>query len=169
MPKTKPKGKPTPEVGPVTYIMLAREFYKVAERSSDLDGTLSRPLYFLYFHALELAFKAFLRSHHVPTEELKKSKGHTITELYEDCKKLGLVIGPIDQTDIGNIVNMLEAANEYQGLRYFNPDLQALPSLAWTRGTVGDVITMLEGKLGAATPGPATKLIFVLGKPEPIK
>src|ERR1035438_2796025 len=167
--RTKAKRRPTPEVDPIAFVKLAREFYNLAERSSDLEASLSKPLYFLYFHALELAFKAFLRSHHVPTSELqKKDKGHTLTVLYEDCRKLGLVIGPLDQFDIGNIVNMLQLANEYQGLRYFNPDLKSLPTLAWTRETVGELITTLEAKLGvvASTPGPATKLVFVWGKPE---
>jgi len=153
------------------FLKLAREFYKLAERSSDLEASLSKPLYFLYFHALELAFKAFLRSHHVPTSELqKKDKGHTSTVLYEDCRKLGLVIGPGDQTDIGNVVNMLQMANEYQGLRYFNPDLKSLPTLAWTRGTVGELISVLEANFGVAVtvPGPAAKLIFVFGKREPM-
>jgi hypothetical protein len=112
-----------------------------------------------------------LRSHHVPTGELqKKDKGHAITVLYEDCRKRGLVIGPGDQFDIGNIVNMLHLANEYQGLRYFNPDLKSLPTLTWTRETVGELITTLEARLGVvanAAPGPAKKLIFVWGKPEP--
>jgi hypothetical protein len=170
MAKRKAKPKPIPEVDPIAFARLARAFYKVAEGSS-VDGTLSKPLYFLYFHALELAFKAFLRLHHVPTGELqKKDKGHTITVLYEDCRRLGLVIGPGDKFDIGNIVNMLQAANEYQGLRYFNPDLKSLPTLAWTRETVGELITTLEARLGivaAATPGPAKSLIFVWGKPEP--
>jgi hypothetical protein len=167
-----PKGKVNPEVEPIAFIKLAREFYNLAKRSSDLEATLSKPLYFLYFHALELAFKAYLRSHRVPTSELqKKNKGHTITVLYEDCRRLGLVIGPSDQTDIGNIVNMLQMANEYQGLRYFNPDLKSLPTLAWTRGTVGELITSIEVKLdvAAAVPGPATKLMFVWAKPEPRK
>jgi hypothetical protein len=82
------------------------------------------------------------------------------------------VIGPGDKFDIGNIVNMLQAASEYQGLRYFNPDLKSLPTLEWTRETVGELITTLEARLGVAavvTPGPAKKLIFVWGKPEPKK
>ena len=53
------KRKPTPEVDPIAFLKLAREFYTVAERSSDLKSSISKPLYFLYFHALELAFKAF--------------------------------------------------------------------------------------------------------------
>jgi hypothetical protein len=166
------KRKPTPEIDALAFVRLAREFYHVAERSSDLEGSLSKPLYFLYFHALELAFKGFLRSQNVTTRELeKKEKGHTLTVLYEDCRNLGLVIGPRDHVDIVNIVNMLHLANEYQGLRYFNPDLKGLPTLAWTRETVGELITMLEAKLGivCAPSGPATKLIFVWDKPQPQK
>src|ERR1017187_1573777 len=122
--RTKAKRRPTPEVDPIAFVKLAREFYNLAERSSDLEASLSKPLYFLYFHALELAFKAFLRSHHVPTSELqKKDKGHTLTVLYEDCRKLGLVIGPLDQFDIGNMGIFLHRGKGIKGWGSFNPVL----------------------------------------------
>ena len=164
-----PKRKTAPEIDPVSLLNLAREFYTAADSiKAELDF-LSKPLYFLRFHALELAFKAFLRSHNVPTMELmQKDKGHKLTTLYGQCRQRGLVIGPEDQTDIGNIVALLEEANEYQGLRYFNPGIKALPRLDWTRETTHKLIRTVELKLGVGSetaPGPAKKLIFVLGKP----
>jgi hypothetical protein len=163
-----PRAKPTREIDPTSFLRLARDFYTVAERASDLEGSLSKPLYFLYFHALELAFKAFLRWHNVSMVVLQKKRGHQLRKLYEDCRQLGLVIGTRDQVDIGNIVNLLEGANEYEGLRYFNPDLKSLPTLSWTRETVKELIETLELRLEVlpnAAPGPATRLLIVWGKP----
>jgi hypothetical protein len=165
-----PEVKQTIEIEPISFLSLEREFYATAERAFDLGDSFNKPLYFLYFHTLELAFKAFLRSHNVPTRELKDKKGHELTELYEACCKLGLVIGTSDPVQIGNIVKMLKGANEYQGLRYFNPDLSALPSLAWTREVVLELIQIVELRLQAASMAaflPASKLVIIWDKPTP--
>ena len=93
-----PKTKQTPEVDPISFSNRAREFYTAAEQVFGQQGSsaLSWPLYFLYFHTLELAFKAFLRSHGFSTAQLLK-KRHQLSKLYEDCRQLGLVIGPRDE------------------------------------------------------------------------
>jgi hypothetical protein len=44
-----------------------------------------------------MAFKAFLRFYNVPTLELKDKKGHQLGKLYEDCRDLGLKLGPEDR------------------------------------------------------------------------
>jgi len=67
----------------------------------------------------ELALKAFLRTADVPIVAGGKRRHHHITELYEECRGLGLKIGPDDALDIRNVVALLEGANEEQGLRYF--------------------------------------------------
>src|SRR6266436_4446225 len=72
------------------------------------------PTYFLYAHAAELALKAFLRAHNPEVEY-----GHELTVLYEKCRDIGLVIGQNEQTQIGNVVRLLDSANKDQGLRYF--------------------------------------------------
>src|ERR1022692_4208865 len=56
-----------------------------------------------------------------------------ITELYEECRGLGLRIGPDDVFDIHNVVVLLEGANEEQGLRYFKQKGSSIPELSWTR------------------------------------
>jgi|SRR5579864_2147645 len=165
-----PKTKQTREIEPISFLSLARQFYAASERVFEpQDHLLSKPLYFLYFQTLELAFKAFLRSHNVPTRDLKDKKGHQLVELYEDCRNHGFTIGPSDQVDIGNVVNMLEKANEYQGLRYFNPDLAMLPTLSWTRDVVQKAIRATELRLettSQATPLSASKFVMVFDKPR---
>jgi hypothetical protein len=164
------KSKQSSEIEPISFLTLARQFYSASERVFEpQDDLLSKPLYFLYFHALELAFKAFLRSHNVPTRDLKNKKGHKLIELYEDCRQRGLVIGISDQFQIGNVVNLLTGANEDQGLRYFNPNLKGLPSLSWTRGVVQELIRTVELRLqttSQATPLPASKLVFIWDMPK---
>jgi hypothetical protein len=162
------KAKRIVDIRPLLFLNRARQFHDASERVFGGHQRLDMPLYFLYFHTLELAFKAFLRHHNVPTSELKFKKGHRLAELYEDCRNLGFVIGPSDRTDIGNVVSLLEGANECEGLRYFNPDLKCLPSLSWTREVVREVIRVVGSLVEPVPtpPGPATKFVFTFDKPR---
>lgn len=161
------RAKVTNEIDAIVFLNNASDFYKASERVFVPKQLLNKPLHFLYFHTLELAFKAYLRSHNVPTRELRR-KGHNLVDLYADCRARGFVIGPTDQYDIGNVVNMLQGANEDQGLRYFNPETKSWPTLSWTREVVQNVIRKVEERLGVSAdriPGPATSIVFVYGKP----
>jgi hypothetical protein len=165
-----PKTKATPEIEPKSFLYRAREFYATAERAFDPEKPFSWPLYFLYFNTIELAFKAFLRWHKLPMRELGGKKGHQLIRLYERCRGLGLVIGPADRFQIGNVVNLLERANECQGLLYFNPDLVSLPSLEWTRQIAQELIQTVESRLEVEpnpAPGPAVKMMIVWDRPRP--
>jgi HEPN domain-containing protein len=89
----------------------------------------SHPIHFLYFHAIELALKAYLRSHKVSVK-----RTHRISTLYQECRSRGLQIRRDDGTDIANVVNLLESNNEGAGFRYYDPDAGGtLPELSWTR------------------------------------
>ena len=138
------KTTKTSAVHAMYFFFRAREFFSAAE---ELFASENRPqaphewinpIYFGYSHAVELALKAFLRSHNPEVEF-----GHELTEIYKECVALGLVIGPDDRTQIGNIVALLDSGNEGAGFRYFmGPGL--LPDLAWTREVVGRLIDAVE-------------------------
>jgi hypothetical protein len=76
---------------------------------------LQSPLYLLYNHAAELAFKAFLMAKNIPFP-----KTHELAKLYAECRSLGLVIGPNDRFEIGTIVSLLDSGNKDQGFRYLS-------------------------------------------------
>jgi hypothetical protein len=62
---------------------------------------------------------------------------------------------------------MLKVANDFQGLRYFNPDVNVLPSLTWTREVVLELIRTAQLRLetaSMATPLRALRLGFTFGK-----
>src|ERR1700722_17982926 len=65
-----------------TFLYRSREFFAAAEQVIDEHKLLNMPLYFLYFHTLELTMKAYLRFRNVTTKELKNKKGHNIIALY---------------------------------------------------------------------------------------
>lgn len=149
---------------------LRNEYHEAANCLFNEHPTLRDPIHFLYFHAVELALKAFLRSHNIQILGTWRSRqsGHKLTKLYEECRGLGFTIGPDDKFEIGNIVSLLEKANEDQGLRYFNPKSGVMAALSWTREVVEHLMRAVELHLGAQqgpTSGPATKLTIILGKP----
>ena len=117
------------------FFMRAAEFLEAAD---ELFASENRtplkwwyPTYFLYAHATELALKAFWRAHNLMVE-----RTHSLVYLYEKSRDKGLAIGPRDQTQIGNIVRLLDSANTDQGLQYFFKPPVNLPDLAWTREVV---------------------------------
>jgi hypothetical protein len=127
----------------ISFLGFARQYQRSANLLYDADKTLSTPTYFMYMHAIELALKAFLRAFDLPIGHGGR-KHHEITELYEECRALGLRIGPDDRFDIGNVVGLLESANEEQGLRYFTEKGTSFPDLAWTRDVVEKLLCAVE-------------------------
>jgi hypothetical protein len=97
----------------------------------------------MYAQAMELAFKAFLRARGIPIDKRSGTWGHGLTELYEKCRGLGLTISPNDRFDIGNVVTLMDHANEHEGLRYFNPDLKAFADISWIRQVVHDLMEVI--------------------------
>jgi HEPN domain len=168
------------DASPMAFLNFAREYHEAAEllfalnRSRGTPVTGHRPLtnviYFLYFHSMELALKAFLRSHDVSIDPHRKH--HELTRLYEECLHWGLEIGPDDRAKIGSIVNLLEAGNEYQDFRYFSLNSSTRPDLVWTRDVVEQLMRGVERCIEADSKrneasGKPVKLIIELGEPKP--
>jgi hypothetical protein len=152
---------------------MAREYRDAANQPLDLDQgcAFSNPTNFLYFHAVELALKAFLRSFNCPIIGTRR-KSHKLRQLYEECRSLGLRVGPDDRIGIANIVDLLGAGNESQGFRYFNLGSVAVPHLSRTRQVVEDLMHAVEARVTppdnqSGTPGPPAKLIIAYGGPVP--
>jgi|ERR1017187_2246383 hypothetical protein len=133
----------------VSFLGFAKQYHQAANELLDLhatDGLLRDPIYFLYFHAVEMALKAFLRAHDVRITGTPwvREKGHRLFELYEECRSLGLSLGQKDRIGIRNIVILLDSGNKYQGLRYFTLESGSLPDLTWTRNVVEQLIKAVQ-------------------------
>jgi hypothetical protein len=154
------KKKAASDVHPLAFLNMARQYHEAAEelfaageRRASVGGqrAITDPTYFLYFHTMELAFKAYLRAYNRPIP-MNSKEGHKLTEMYKECRTLGLVIGIDGQFTIGNILNLLESGNEYQGFRYYNPNSTSKPDLAWTREGVDAVMQSVSGQMQALFP-----------------
>jgi hypothetical protein len=122
------------------YHDAANELFVIADaRQQTKDRRkFDSPVYLLYFHTIELALKAFLRTHN------KTRKHHNLTKLYSDSRDLGLVIGSQDKFQIGNIVSLLDSANKDQGLRYFNLGTVTTADLPWVREVTAELMRAVE-------------------------
>ena len=166
-----PNTKPVTEVSAIAVFNQARGYLHTANRSFDeTKSNISNPINSLYFHAVELTLKAFLRSRGVTRRRNRRE--HELKELYGECRVLGLVIDPADQPDIENIVNPLMTGNEDQGFRYCNHKSVVVADLSWTREVVEKLIQAVGPQVGVRldqdiVPGVAVKFIMMIGKPVP--
>jgi HEPN domain-containing protein len=161
----------TSDVHAMFFFFRAGEFFSASEEllasanRSKAPNRWEYPIYFGYSHTVELALKAFLRSHKPEVEF-----GHVLTKIYGDCVALGLVIDANDQTHIANILTWLDEGNEESGFRYFMRT-NALPDLAWTRQVVGRLIEAVEPHVKCAEKdnpsglGTVVGIRLVFGKP----
>jgi hypothetical protein len=141
----------------------------VSEQRPKIHGhqELSDPISFLYFHAIELAFKAFLRFHNqkIPTSG---RASHDIADLYARCRELGLTIGPDDRTTLGNIVNLLSSGNKKDGFRYFNLESDITADPEWTSEVVAALMGVITPVLATTDyPSKPVKITLVVHKPVP--
>ena len=166
-----PKHKTPSDASAMAFLNMARQYHEAArilfaesERRPKIHNSrqLSDPTYFLYFHTVELALKAFLRSHSRPILGTDLMS-HKLTDLYAECRDLGLIIGPNDR---------FESGNEYQGFRYFSINSTTTADLDWVSEVVdalmGAVTSVVSSKSpGANKPGPIAKGTLIIGKPRP--
>lgn len=160
---------------PRAFVNMANEYYTAANTLFELSeqrpkkinrqSEFSDPIYFLYCHAVELALKAYLISQKVPIAGTYRRRGHPVLKLYEECRELGLIVGPGDRFDIRNIVSLL--GNEFQTFRYFSIQSRTLPALVWTRTAVGALLDVVAACVerrfpGSNIPGPAVKADIIL-------
>jgi hypothetical protein len=167
----KKKGQPATDEHATSFLGFARKYQRAANLLCETDELLKTPTYFLYAHAVELALKAFLRAANIPIVGDGKRKHHHIMALYEECRDLGLRIGPDDRFDLRNVIALLEGANEDEGLRYFKTKGSTIPDLSWTRETVEKLLQFIEpivrkkAEADGIRPGVAVKFDLTISKP----
>jgi hypothetical protein len=166
---------PSIEEHAVSFFGPARDFQRAADLLLRSDSNLRSPIDVLYFHAIELALKAFLRAYDIPIVAGGVRKHHRLTDLYSECNTLGLKISGNDQTGIKNIVSLFDA-NSDQGLRYFNIRGSVLPELSWTCEVVERLMAVVErhvneraAKDGVIDGRAVKKINFIASKPEDVK
>ena len=109
----KPKKRVDNATPAEAFLNTAQQYHLAATTLLSLHEQVASPLYFLYTHALELALKAYLRSHVLPTP--LGQPGHALQALFEQCQRKGLQV----HSDLRGVIDLLESENELHGFRYF--------------------------------------------------
>jgi hypothetical protein len=123
-----PNAKPITDAYAMAFFNRSREYQSAADQlAAPGSSCASDPINQLYFHAEELTLKAYLRANGLAILGTNR-QSHELVKLYEECRSLGLTIDPTDRLDVENIVNLLGAANEDHGFRYFNLKIGGLDS-----------------------------------------
>jgi hypothetical protein len=153
-----------------TFLTRAEQYLTAADLLCDKAENVTQvnePIYFLYFHTLELLLKSFIRLHKSEVEY-----GHDLKTYYDQCRCYNLVVSEEDRTDLANIVGLLNSANERHGFRYFDKLTisRARSDLKWTGESIGRLIQVVAQAVKASGESPSASgipayLRIILGKP----
>jgi len=124
------------------FLSMARQYHLAATTLLPLDQQVEYPLYFLFTHALELALKAYLRSHGLLTP--RGLQGHALRDLLEQCYSNGLQVGRDLQRDLQNVVGLLEYENSKHGFRYFLFETTGRPGIDYLGAVVDELMPVIE-------------------------
>ena len=157
------------EIEPFAFLNGSRSYCDAANFLMEAKADLRRsydPIYMLYFHAAELALKAFLRFKGVSTKEVKKLKHH-LGKLYSTAKEMGLVVDTLDSIELENVVSLLYSGNREEGFRYFTYSSRNMPDIEWTRVVVNSLVEGIQRETNWESQplGRAVKLDLIIGPP----
>jgi hypothetical protein len=151
MPKTRKTysgpnlGQPYYEMA-VAYRTSADLLFEALEKLPTRALELQFPNSFLYSHAFELFFKAFLRMRGILATTLsRKPYKHDLRYLYGECKRHGLVLDIEDEAYLGGLVAHLDAGHNDYEYRYFESTGLSTAALRWMRRE----LTNLANAVGA--------------------
>ena len=87
------------------FLRTAKEYHLAARTLQPMSDQVEAPVYVLFTHALELALKAYLRSHGLSAP--RGREGHSLSKLLEQCRTQGFHVS----IDLRNVVHLLESEN----------------------------------------------------------
>ena len=139
---------------------MAREYHSAANTLFPIAKDVTSPIYFLYAHTLELAFKAYLGSHRCSVPQI-----HDLESLCKSCQKHGLHVN----REVANVVHLLESENKVHGFRYFAFVPTGIPEIGYLRQVVDDLMVTVAKDVERTLSKDSNKgvvLKFIVGKPE---
>ncbi|PYK28980.1 MAG: hypothetical protein DME59_00850 [Verrucomicrobia bacterium] len=155
---TKANKVPKPSLG--AFLNMAREYQSAANTLFHIAKDVMSPIYFLYAHTLELAFKAYLASHGCSVPQI-----HDLESLCKSCQKHGLHVN----RELANVIHLLESENEVHGFRYFAFVSTGIPEIGYLRQVVDDLMVTVAKDVERTLSKDSNKravLKFIVGKPE---
>jgi HEPN domain-containing protein len=116
------------------FLNMAQQYHLAATTLFPLRRRAEMPLYFLYTHTIELALKAYLRSH-----GCRVPYSHKLPWLFQQCADQGLR----GHSDLRNVIQLLESENKEYGFRYFVFATTGKPEITYLREVVDDLMAVV--------------------------
>jgi|SRR6185369_3805638 hypothetical protein len=114
------------------------------------------PVRFLYYHAIELYLKSFLRAHQYSVDDLAKKLGHNARKLTSEAKALGLFLMDEDRV----VLKMMAKTDAVIRSRYIQTGFFTWPSVGALdrtckslRATIGEALNKKGFRVRAALTG----------------
>jgi hypothetical protein len=110
------QNPPEKEVSPAAFLNGAKRYGEAANlllSVSRTAGTSLEPIYMLYFHAAELALKAFLVFKGEKTEAIKRRWKHNLEKMHDEAIVRGLASEAAHSMDIRNVMDCAPPAGEF--------------------------------------------------------
>jgi HEPN domain-containing protein len=120
------------------FLHMARQYHDAARKLFPQRESIEMPLYFLYAHAIELLFKAYLRSHGLPIR-----KSHDLGMFLQECRQKGLRV----HLDLENLINLLESENKQHGFRYYRFASTIKPEISYVSETVDKLMAVVSERV----------------------
>lgn len=131
---------PIDRAPPIAFFLSGESFLKCATYAHEaLDAKTLRlrfhmPVYYLYSHAIELIFKAFLRAKGLTEKELQfRAWGHDLLKLWEGCVERGLALDLPTRLEAGAVIDLLASYATNYEFRYVKVGAKTLPTLGVVR------------------------------------
>lgn len=83
---------------------------------------------------------------------MKNKWKHNLEKIYAEALRLGLNPNRSDILDFHNVIGLLHTGNREEAFRYFTLNSRCLPDLDWTRNVVGQLVSLVELRVGYILP-----------------
>ena len=154
------KGTKASKPSGAAFFTMAREYHRAANTLFPIAKDVTSPIYFLYAHTLELAFKAYLGLHGCSVPQI-----HDLESLSRSCQKHGLQVN----RELAEVIRLLESENKIHGFRYFAFVSTGIPEIGYLRHVVDDLMVTVSRNVEKTLSKGSDKravLKFIVGKPE---
>lgn len=132
--------------------MLAARHLHAGLDADELRLRFEMPVYYLYSHAVELALKSYLRARGISAKELKANFGHGLRKLFQGCTEQGLVLRPVPEAFIPDMVEMLDDLGRHHEFRYVTTGFKRYPVLADVSTVCGMLFEAIGPTVRATVP-----------------
>jgi hypothetical protein len=160
------------EVSPAAFLSGAKQYGEAANLLLCVSSTAKislDPIYMLYFHAAELALKAFLAFKNEKTERLKNKWRHNLKKMHDEAISRGLAPEAAHSMEIRNVIELLQSGNRQEAFRYFTWESRSMPEVVWAGKVINHLIDLVEKRVDQTKRkfAAAVRIDLVLGRPFP--